>query len=72
MIFNVFENDKRYIVDFEECLNLILNLMKGNFKSCLKINSLITGDSVYHKTPQEIEDIIIKTKQDFIEVLNNV
>lgn len=47
IISNVFENDKRYIVDFEECLKLILNLLKKNFKDTLKINSLISGDSVY-------------------------
>ena len=50
IIQNVFNNDKRYIKDFEETHNLLLNLLKKMFKDGIKIQSYISGEHVYEKT----------------------
>ena len=53
LIANVFENDKRYVQDFKEGLDLMINLLKKLFKDAVKVNSMIVGDTVYSKTASE-------------------
>lgn len=38
LIDNVFENDKRYIQDFKESIDLMLTFFKKAFKESLKVN----------------------------------
>lgn len=38
LIENVFENDKRYIQDFKESLDLMLNILKKLFKDSNKVD----------------------------------
>ena len=38
LISNVFENDKRYIQDFKESVDLMLTFFKKAFKESLKVN----------------------------------
>ncbi len=32
IISNVFENDKRYVQDFKECVDMLINLIKKTFR----------------------------------------
>jgi hypothetical protein len=47
LVSNVIENDKRFLKDLEDTLSLIINLMRKMFKDGIKIQQLISGDTVY-------------------------
>src|SRR5438067_1092546 len=71
LIENVFENDKRYIQDFKESVDLMLTFFKKAFKESLKVNQMLNGEWVYQKSKSEQEDVIIRVCEEFIEILNN-
>ena len=53
LIQNVFESNLRYIQDFKECYDVVLNLFKKVFKESFKVESMLKGERVYQKTKEE-------------------
>ncbi len=47
LIANVFENDKRYVEDFKESVDVIINMFKKSFGTALKVNEMIAGNEVF-------------------------
>ena len=41
MIESVFENDKRYVQDFKDGVDTIINMLKKNFSSSVKVSDMI-------------------------------
>ena len=54
IISNVFENDKRYVVDFKEGIEMLINLIKKTFKEYHRIQTIIKGEYVKDMTNQEL------------------
>jgi len=47
LITNVFNNDKRYVEDFKESVDVIINMFKKSFGTALKVNEMIAGNEVF-------------------------
>jgi hypothetical protein len=54
IISNVFENDKRFVQDFKECVDMLLNLIKKMFKEYQKIQSMIKGEYIKDLSHREL------------------
>lgn len=72
IIQNVFDGQKQYIEDFKEGIELIMNRLKKMFSDAIKIQQDISGDTVYQKTKQEINDFIMHCFYEYIEVLSTL
>jgi hypothetical protein len=71
IILNVFDNEKKFVQDFKESVDLLMGLMKTKFKEYQKVKSMIIGDYITNAKVNEKEDMIIKYLNDYIEVLSN-
>lgn len=71
IILNVFDNEKKFVQDFKETIDLLMGLLKTKFKEYSKVKSMITGDYITHAASTEKELMIVKYLTDYIEVLNN-
>ena len=72
IISNVFENDKRYVVDFKEGIEMLINLIKKTFKEYHRIQTIIKGEYVKDMSNQELQEHIFKYLSDFVEILSNI
>lgn len=43
---SVFENDKRYVQDFKDGVDTIINMLKKNFSSSLKVSDMMVNAGV--------------------------
>lgn len=50
---SVFENDKRYVQDFKDGVDTIINMLKRNFSSSLKVSDMMDGAGVITRTRSE-------------------
>ena len=47
LIQNVFESNQKYVQDFKECYDVILNLFKKVFKESQKVDAMLKGERVF-------------------------
>jgi hypothetical protein len=71
IILNVFDNEKKFVQDFKESVDLLMGLMKTKFKEYHKVKDMITGDYITHAKNHEKEQMIVKYLNDYVEVLSN-
>ena len=69
---SVFENDKRYVQDFKDGVDTIINMLKKNFSSSLKVSDMMVNAGVIQRTRSEQDDIIRRLLLDFVEIMANV
>ena len=50
---NVFENEPRYLTDFKEAFDMMLNVLKRIFKDALRTDQMIKGDAISQKSKAE-------------------
>jgi hypothetical protein len=53
MMQNVFENEPRYLQDFKETFDMMLNVLKRIFKDALRTDQMIGGDAILQKSKSE-------------------
>jgi hypothetical protein len=71
IITNVFDNDKRFVQDFKECVDMLVTLIKKTFKEYQKLQSMIKGEYIREVTYNELQDIILKYITDYVEILSS-
>lgn len=71
MIENLFEQEPRFAVDFEDCFVMMINMFKRVFKDALRTDQMIRGDTILQKSRSEQDDIILLLLQDCLEILSN-
>jgi hypothetical protein len=71
IINNLFENDKRYVQDFKESVDLLVTLIKKTFKEFQKIQSMIKGEYIREMSQSELQTLILKYLNDYAEILSN-
>lgn len=72
IITNVFENDKRFVQDFKECVDMLVTLIKKTFKEFQTLQSMIRGEYIIREVSHnEVQEIILKYLTDYAEILCN-
>ena len=69
---SVFDNDKRYVQDFKDGVDTIINMLKKNFSTSLKVSDMMVDAGVIQRTRSEQDDIIRRLLLDFVEIMSNV
>ena len=68
----MFDNDKRFLQDFKQGVDTLVNMLKKSFSACLRVSDMIKGEDVIDRTRTEQDEIIKKLMLDFIEIMYNV
>jgi hypothetical protein len=55
IILNVFDNEKKFVQDFKESVDLLMGIMKAKFKEYQRVRSMLMGDYINKITMQEQE-----------------
>jgi len=71
IIDNLFEIDKRFVQDFKESVDLIVNHVKKTFKEYVTIQAMIKGEHIKEMTRKELENHILDYLIDYTELLSN-
>lgn len=53
-------------------MDTIINMLKKNFNSSLKVSDMMVGTGVIQRTRSEQDDIIRRLLLDFVEIMSNV
>ena len=69
---SVFDNDKRYVQDFKDGVDTIINMLKKNFSTSLKVSDMMVDAGVIQRTRSEQDNIIRRLLLDFVEIMSNV
>jgi hypothetical protein len=71
LILNVFDNEPRFVQDFKETVDMLMNLLKSRFKEYQKVKAMLNGDYLEAVTVSDQEQAIQKYLNDYIEILSN-
>lgn len=72
IVSNVFDNEKRYVQDFKESIDLLVSLLKTKFKEYQKVQAMIKGDYINQIGFEEQKAIILNYLNDYVEILSNI
>ena len=67
----MFDSDPRFLIDFTEAFDMMLNVLKRIFKDALKTDQMIKGDAILVKSRPEQDEIILLLVKDLVEILTN-
>lgn len=67
----MFDNEKKFVQDFKESVDLLMGIIKAKFKEYQRVRSMLMGDYITKITINEQEQMVLKYLTDYVEVISS-